>query len=429
MCYAIPGKLISLKDNIGVVDYFGEERKILVDKGEATVGDYVIAQGGVLVRKIPESQAEQILVDWKESFEKLKERDASLTSAPDVTGDTKFLQILQKANLKQTLSKEELLFLLQTTDKKQLQLLYDFANTMRQKEHGNASCTHAILEFSNNCVFDCEYCGIRKSHDLKRYRLTTEEIVARAKYGVEQLGFTAFVLQSGEDFSYTDEQLVDIVKQVKSLGVLVFLSLGLRSKALYKKLYDAGARAVLLRFETSDEQLFSKLRPGTTLKDRLSLIKYLKEIGYVLATGFMYGLPGETDETIINNILLNADLAPDMYSSGPLIPTKGTPLKEEELISADTALKIIAITRLVSSDSNILVTTALETLEPQARKQGLLAGANSLMLTLTPPEVKALYAIYDGKANKEDRLLEQIQETIELLKSLGRSPMDIGLIQ
>lgn len=429
MCYAIPGKLVKLSGTIGVVDYFGEERNILVDKGEAQVGDYVIAQGGVLVRTIDESEAKQILADWETSFHNLKEQDELLTTNPDIAGDTKFLRILQKANLKKKLSKEELLFLLQTKDEKNVRLLYQFANATRQKEHGNASCTHGIIEFSNNCSFDCMYCGIRKSHDIKRYRLSKEEIIAQATYGVRELGFTAFVLQSGEDFSYGDEELIDIVQEVKALGVLVFLSIGLRSKELYQKLYDAGARAVLLRFETSDESLFNKLRPNTTLKDRLNLIKHIKDIGYVLATGFMYGLPGESDETIIENILLTAQLSPDMYSFGPFIPTKGTPLEQETLTTKDTALKIIALTRLLSPDSNILVTTALETIHPEAREEGLLAGANSLMLTLTPPDVKSLYAIYDGKATKEDSLKEQIQETINLLKRLGRSPMDIGLGQ
>ena len=52
MCYAIPGKLIGIKGNVGTVDYYGEKRKALVDFSEARVGDYVYAQGGILIKKV-----------------------------------------------------------------------------------------------------------------------------------------------------------------------------------------------------------------------------------------------------------------------------------------------------------------------------------------------------------------------------------------
>ena len=334
------------------------------------------------------------------------------------------IAILQKVNLKKELTTEEMKAVLNETDTK---LIYETANNIRHKEHGNACCVHGIIEFSNYCTNNCFYCGIRQVRNIERYRMTVEEILNLAKHASAELGFKAFVLQSGEDPWYDEEKLIEIVKGIKKLGVLVFLSIGLREKVLYKKLYDAGARAALLRFETANEALFEKLRPGTTLKDRLELIRYLKSLGYIIATGFIAGLPGETDEDIIDNILLTKELKPEMFSFGPLIPTKDTPLENQSLMTKEKMLKIIALSRFVEPDSNILVTTALETLDKHTKEEGLMAGANSLMLNLTPKDYRKLYSIYQNRAGTDDEIKDCISQTIKLLTSLGRAPTDIGL--
>lgn len=426
MCYAIPAKLISINGNIGIIDYFGEHRKILLDLDDLKVGDYVYAQGGVLVRKIPEKEALEILDYWKEIFFELKKTDEALAKIDTEKLSKNALAVLQKVNLRKSLTKEEMLALFNLTDPKELAVLYEIANNVRQREHGNSSCVHGIIEFSNYCQQNCYYCGVRKDKNVTRYRMSVEEIIAAAKEASDVYGFKAIVLQSGEDLWYDDEKLITIVRALRKMGILIFLSLGLRSKATYQKLYAAGARAALMRFETSNEKIFSTLRPNTTLADRIDLIKNLKEMGYVLATGFLIGLPGETSLDIVNNILLTKYLAPDMYSFGPLIPSLDTPLQDEQKVSKDLVLKTIAVSRFVDSGSNILVTTALETLDKNAKKEALLAGANSLMINITPLKYRNLYAIYDNKANVDQAIDNAISENVNLLYSLGRAPTDLG---
>jgi biotin synthase len=274
---------------------------------------------------------------------------------------------------------------------------------------------------------NCHYCGIRKSRLINRYRLSVNEIIHIAKNAIDTYGFKAFVLQSGEDPWYTDEILETLVNSIRQLGTLVFISIGNRSIKTYKRLYDAGARAALLRFETSNADLFSMLKPNSTLEDRLSLIHALKDIGYILATGFMIGLPGETLEDRVNNILLTKKLSPDMYSFGPLIPTQNTPLANVPSVPVKEVLKTIAIARLFDSQCNILVTTALQTLDANATKEGLLAGANSMMINLTPPNYKKLYTIYDNRADSTNEISASVQAIVNLLQSLGRAPTDLSI--
>ena len=428
MCYAIPAKLVEINGNRAVVDYFGEKRNIMLDLSDVEIGDYVYAQGGIMVRKIPEAEALVVLDTWKEIFFELKQTDAILSKVDQKTMPENVLGILQKVNRRQTLGKKELLALYGLAGENELTVLYELANNIRQREHGNASCVHGIIEFSNYCRCNCYYCGIRHARDIERYRMSVGEIVDTAKNAVDEYDFKALVLQSGEDDWYDDEKLIRIVREIRELGVLVFLSLGERPRKSYERLYEAGARAALMRFETSNEEIFARLRPGTGFQARIDLIKSLKEIGYVLATGFLVGLPGETAEDLVNNILFTKYLAPDMYSFGPLIPTKNTPLEDEPGLEVSHLLKTIAISRLADSNSNILVTTALETLDSTAARRGLLAGANSMMINLTPGKYRRLYSIYDNRA-VDGEVKKNVETTVKLLFSLGRSPTDIGDIR
>lgn len=431
MCYAIPAKLIAIKDNrTAVVDYFGEHRNILFDAAtdNVQIGDYVYAQGGILVRKILQDEAEEILKSWREVFFELKKTDAALASIDQSSLPTNVLGVLQKINLRKSLKKEEMLALFDgLTTPNELKVLYEVANNVRQREHGNASCVHGIIEFSNYCRNDCHYCGIRCSHDVQRYRMTIDEILAVAHTAIDKYGFKAIVLQSGEDLWYDEQRLTTVVKETKKMGVLVFVSIGEREPEVYANLYKAGARAALMRFETSNAEIFAKLRPHTTLDKRVDLIKKIKEIGYVLATGFIVGLPGATNIDVVNDILLTRYLAPDMYSFGPFLPARGTPLENNLSPSKDTVLKTIAISRFVDSNANILVTTALETLAAAAKREALLAGANSMMINITPNAYKKMYAIYDNRACDTQDMDNTVKDTVDLLFSLGRAPTDIGM--
>lgn len=427
MCYAIPAKLVALEKNTAVLDYFGEKRRVLSTLIPVRVGDYVYAQGGIIVNKISPSQAEKINNLWKDIFFSLKKKDAQKAKLKKYSASQKVLKILDKVNRGGSLSRDEVLFLLRLKDKKDLSLLFATANNIRQKVKGNSTCVHGIIEFSNFCRQSCLYCGIRKPNHIFRYRLSEDEIFKIATFAVEKLQFKALLLQSGEDTYFDEEKLIKIVKRIKDLGVLVILSIGERRKSLYKKLFSYGARAAFLRFETAQPYLYSFLRRGKDLKKRLGLLKYLRELGYLTISGFIVGFKGEKNETVADNIFLLSSLNPDMYSFGPyILPQKG--ILERANIKLEDVLKITAILRLLRKDANILVTTATEVLDKEARRKALLAGANSLMINLTPPQYRNLYQIYPRETSfKGQNIEDTVKEVKELLFSLGRAPSDFGL--
>jgi biotin synthase len=410
MCYAIPGKVTAIENKKVAVDYFGEKKTAINEIVDLKVGDYIYAQGGYVIQTVPEKEAIETLETWKELFFELRETDVKLSRKPSELGvDQSFSLIIDKASEGRELNRDELLRLLKSEKPAEIELLYKTANFLRQKHLSNSCCVHGIIEFSNYCKNDCVYCGIRKSNvELKRYRMTEEEILAAAAEAIEQHGFKALVLQSGEDPEFPVERVAKLIKAIKARhAVLIFASVGETSKPGLKALWAAGA------------QMYGKLHCGDKLEERLEELREAYRLGFLVITGGLIGLPGQTAESLLDDILLTKELNAEMYTFGPVLPD-GPPT---ELI-----LKVLAVSRLVDpKNAKIVVTTGFETLDPEARRKGLLAGANSVMLNVTPFQYRQLYDIYPNRAHVTETVEQQIKTTLELLYSLGRAPTDLGI--
>ncbi len=310
------------------------------------------------------------------------------------------------------IERAEILAWLRETDAGRLSRLYRRADTVRRDHVGDEVHLRGLVEISNHCVRGCAYCGIStENRALPRYRMTKAEVLSCALLA-QRLGYGTLVMQAGEDYGLTREWVADLVRDVKeTTGLAVTLSLGERPDGDLAAWREAGADRYLMRFETSDPALFAAIHPGLGERpsDRLAILGRLAALGYEVGSGVLVGIPGQTFESLANDILLFRDMDLDMIGIGPYIPHPSTPLGRGlfplapagEQVPADeeTTTKAVALARLVRPDANIPSTTALATLGPSfGRERGLLRGANVVMPDLTPPSYRALYEIYPGKA-------------------------------
>ncbi|MBN1918408.1 MAG: [FeFe] hydrogenase H-cluster radical SAM maturase HydE [Verrucomicrobia bacterium] len=301
---------------------------------------------------------------------------------------------------------------LRETDGARLDELWQRADAVRREHVGDAVHLRGLIEISNVCGRACAYCGIRSGNrQLERYRLTTRELLECMRRALA-LGYGTLVLQGGEDPALDPEWLASIIRRVKArTSLAVTLSLGERSPNELALWRNAGADRYLLRFETSDRDLFARLhpsRPGRS-SDRIALLGTLRELGYETGSGVMVGLPGQTYTSLARDIELFGELDLDMIGVGPYIAHPATPLAEHEADfraapgeqTPNTELmtcKVVALARLVCPRSNIPATTALATISADGRALGLLRGANVIMPNITPLRYRALYDIYPDKA-------------------------------
>ncbi len=301
------------------------------------------------------------------------------------------------------LSLEEIEALLAVEDEELCYRLFRIADEVRSRYIGDEVLIRAIIEFSNVCVNNCLYCGLRASNTkLPRYRMKPEEVV-KAAWRAADIGFKTVVLQSGEDPGYPADKVAWIVKTIKeTTGLAVVLSIGERSWDEYLLYKLAGCDRYLLKHETSNPALYHWLR-GKRLEHRLKCLRVLALLGYQAGTGNMIGLPGQSLADLAMDAVLMARLETDMDAPGPFIPNPDTPLGSWRTPPGNElrVFKMIALTRILTKSAHIPVTTGLRTVLGGDRcgiwVSGFRCGANVIMGNVTPPEYRRLYRIYPRK--------------------------------
>ena len=299
-------------------------------------------------------------------------------------------------------------------------ILFNTANQVREKYIGNKIHLRGLIEFSNICKQNCQYCGLQyENKNIHRYRLSVEEIINSAK-NASSLGFKTIVLQSGEDPFFDLEKMIRIISEIKKLNVAITLSIGEKTLQEYKAYKSAGADRYLLRIETSDINLYKNLHPNMDYSNRIECLKNLKSLGFEVGTGSLIGLPNQSLESIANDILFFKEINADMIGVGPFIANPNTKLKNVPNGNLFLAIKVIAITRILLPDINIPATTAIETLQKNGRIIALQSGANVIMPNMTDIEYRKNYELYPGKTSINQTPIESLNSIINEIKGINR---------
>ena len=295
-------------------------------------------------------------------------------------------ELVDQLKRNRTLSPEELRLLLTDASPEEREYLHRAAREVARVHFGNGVFVRGLIEISNYCRNDCRYCGIRRSNRLaERYRLTPETVLACCEEGY-RLGFRTFVLQSGEDPALNDELLTGLIREMRRRwpDCAITLSLGERTEASYRALFEAGANRYLLRHETITPDHYRWLHPvRMSLDHRIECLHTLKKIGYQTGTGIMVGSPGQTVDDLVRDLLFIREFEPQMIGIGPFIPHR-------------------------------------DTLSGDGRMRGILAGANVVMPNLSPPDERSKYNLYDGKAAFGAEAAEGLAALERELNEIGR---------
>lgn len=320
------------------------------------------------------------------------------------------------------LPEDELARLITERDAETDELLYEKARIRQNEVFGKDIYLRGLIEFSNYCRNDCYYCGLRRSNTkADRYHLTKDEILGCAVQGRE-LGFRTIVLQSGEDLSYSDQDICDIVSSIKNRlpDTAVTLSIGEKTREQYQMYYDAGADRYLLRHESASPEHYAKLHPSDlTFENRKRCLYDLKDIGFQTGAGMMLESPYQTTDDIVQDLLFLAELKPEMIGIGPFISHHDTPFRDMPSGGADLTVFMIGVLRLMLPEALIPATTALGTIDPMGREKGILAGANVIMPNLSPRSVRGKYLLYDGKISTGEEGAESRAKLCERIERIG----------
>ncbi|GHU85874.1 [FeFe] hydrogenase maturase subunit HydE [Bacteroidia bacterium] len=313
--------------------------------------------------------------------------------------------------------------------------LFEKAAKIKTQYVKNIVYFRGLIEYSNMCSKNCYYCGIRKDNkNILRYTMTDDEVIAAAEYAYQQ-GYGSIVLQGGEIespvFTKKITSLLHKIMEVSNGKLGVTLSLGEQERSVLKEWQQAGARRYLLRIETSNKNLYSKIHPNDSKHSydrRVETLDTLKFLGYQVGTGVMIGLPFQTLDDLENDLIFFKDKDIDMFGMGPYIEHSDTPLFQYQynmMFSLqerfNITLNMIANLRIMMPNVNIAATTAMQAIDPCGREKALQAGANIIMPNITPKKYRDKYLLYQNKPCLDEER-EQCKSCLEMrIKLIGEN--------
>ena len=207
-----------------------------------------------------------------------------------------------------------------------LDMLWRRADEVRRERVGDDVHLRGLVEITNYCARQCAYCGIAAcAGPLPRYRMTHDEILACARQG-RDFGFGTIVLQGGEDPGLSGPFVAGVVRAIKAeTGAAITLSLGERERGRPARVARGRGRPLPPAVRDDRRRAVPADPPGPArhrVRPDRQLLR-MRDMGYEIGTGVMVGIPGQTWDTLANDIWTFRDYDMDMIGIGPYLPTRG----------------------------------------------------------------------------------------------------------
>jgi biotin synthase len=295
--------------------------------------------------------------------------------------------------------------------------LFALARAQRQRCFPlNEVEVRSVIEISNVCTQQCEYCGMGQT-DSPKYLLSHDEFVEATAH-LYASGRRVLLLQSGENRSQAFvEHVCGCLQAARSrfADLQFILCLGNFSKAQYSQMKAAGADRYILKFETSNPRLYERLKPNDTFQERIACLENLLAVGFKVGSGNIVGLPGQSIDEVLDDLLFVGKFPLAMVSCSAFIPGEGSKLHDALSGSPDMTLNLLALMRILYPDRLIPTTSPLERLKKDGQYFGLMAGANTVTIhDGTPKQFKQLFPIYSGR-----RFTPNVEHIHNIVKRAG----------
>ena len=302
-------------------------------------------------------------------------------------------------------------------------LLFQAQTVHRQYHDPNAVQISTLLSIKTGaCPEDCKYCsqsghyntGLEKEKLLEIQKVVTEAKIAKEKGASRFCMGAAWRSPREKDMPY----VLEMVKQVKALGMETCMTLGMLEKDQAQALADAGLDYYNHNLDTSPEH-YNSIITTRTYQDRLDTLSNVREAGMKICCGGILGM-GESERDRAGLLLQLANL-PDHPESVPinmLVKIEGTPLAEVEDLDPFDFIRSIAVARILMPESFVRLSAGREQMNEQMQAMCFLAGANSIfygerLLTTSNPEASKDMQLFSKLGIRPLELGGQTDEAVE----------------
>ncbi|HEX2734865.1 MAG TPA: biotin synthase BioB [Polyangiaceae bacterium] len=278
-------------------------------------------------------------------------------------------------------------------------LLLDRARQVHRDNHPDNQvqlCTLLSVK-TGGCPEDCAYCPQSAHHDTdvgRQPMLSVEAVRAAAKRAKDQ-GATRFCMGAAwreiKDGPQFDEVL-DMVKVVKGLGLEACCTLGMLKPAQAARLKAAGLDAYNHNIDTSAKH-YRSIISTRDQTDRFETLSAVREAGITVCSGGIIGMGESIDDRCAMLLqLANLEPQPESVPINALVRIKGTPLENMPPVEATEFVRMIATARILMPKARVRLSAGRTELSQEAQLLCLYAGANSVfygdvLLTTPNPEM------------------------------------------
>ncbi|MEC8011583.1 MAG: biotin synthase BioB [Pseudomonadota bacterium] len=256
------------------------------------------------------------------------------------------------------------------------------------------------------CPEDCNYCSQSGHHNTnleKEKLMKVAKVVEQAKLAKEK-GADRFCMgaawrsPSKKDMPY----VVEMVKEVKALGLETCMTLGMLSSDQAGELAEAGLDYYNHNLDTSPEH-YNSIITTRTYQDRLDTLEHVRAAGMKVCAGGILGL-GETrkDRASLMCALANLPAHPNSVPVNMLVPIEGTPLADVEPLEELEFVRTVAIARIMMPASTVRLSAGRENMSESTQTLCFLAGANSIFYG------EALLTTPNPDADKDRQLIQKL---------------------
>jgi len=208
---------------------------------------------------------------------------------------------------------------------------YPLRDQLPMEKYIDPFCKHAPnaqMWSSRGCPYQCIYCvEPYVFYGARSYRARkAEAVVDEMQYLVENYGAKEIYFDDSS-FSVDQERVLRICSEIKKRGLKVYWSCMADAKLeeeTLRAMKDAGCIAIKFGVETSDPKILENIQKHVNLDDVKKVVKLLKEIGIESHATYMFGLPGETRESMDKTMKFAFDLGTDTAQFSAAIPYPGT---------------------------------------------------------------------------------------------------------
>jgi len=284
-------------------------------------------------------------------------------------------------------------------------LLFAAQSVHRQNFDPNAVQISTLLSIKTGaCPEDCAYCpqSIRFKTGVENHDLLPLEEVRAAAQRAKDSGATRFCMGAsyrGPKDSQL-EPILEMVKEVKALGLETCATLGLLRPGQAEKLAAAGLDYYNHNIDSSPE-FYSEIIGTRTFGDRLETLERVRAAGIKVCCGGIVGM-GETraDRVGLLHALATLDPQPESVPINDLVPVPGTPLEGQSPLDPFEFVRCIAVARILMPRSHVRLSAGRTDFSDELQAMCFLAGANSIfygekLLTTGNPDTAADMALFE----------------------------------